>query len=116
MPYVIGADCVDIQDRSCVETCPVDAIYEGARKLYINPEECIDCGACEPACPVDAVFWARDADDAQTPHVDDAMAFFYAPLPGRADVVGNPGGAHDTGIVGTDTSLVAALPVRETAD
>jgi NAD-dependent dihydropyrimidine dehydrogenase PreA subunit len=110
MPYVIGADCVDVQDRSCVETCPVDAIYEGARKLYIHPEECIDCGACQPACPVEAVFWARDADAAQEPHVGDALAFFYTPLPGRDDAIGAPGGAETLGVLGIDTPLVAALP------
>ena len=43
-------------DKSCIEECPVDCIYEGDRKLYINPRECIDCGACEPACPEDAIF------------------------------------------------------------
>ncbi|MDQ1663813.1 MAG: hypothetical protein QOJ68_3793, partial [Blastococcus sp.] len=54
MPYVIGAECIDVNDMSCVEECPVDCIYEGDRKLYINPKECIDCGACEPVCPVEA--------------------------------------------------------------
>ena len=56
MPYVIASPCIDTMDRSCVEECPVDCIYEGERKLYINPKECIDCGACEPACPVSAIF------------------------------------------------------------
>ena len=51
MPYVIAAACIDAMDTSCVEECPVDCIYEGDRKLYINPKECIDCGACEPVVP-----------------------------------------------------------------
>ena len=55
MPYVIAAACIDVMDRSCMQECPVDCIYEGERKLYINPVECIDCGACEPACPVSAI-------------------------------------------------------------
>ena len=55
MPYVIAGACVDVNDKSCVEECPVDCIYEGRRKSYINPRECIDCGACEPECPVDAI-------------------------------------------------------------
>ncbi len=55
MPYVIASACIDVNDKSCVEECPVDCIYEGERKSYINPKECIDCGACEPVCPVEAI-------------------------------------------------------------
>ena len=40
----------------CVEVCPVDCFYEGENMLVINPDECIDCGVCEPECPVDAIF------------------------------------------------------------
>jgi len=40
-----------------VEECPVDCIYEGPRMLYIHPDECVDCGACEPVCPVEAIFY-----------------------------------------------------------
>jgi NAD-dependent dihydropyrimidine dehydrogenase PreA subunit len=64
MTYVITQPCVDVKDGSCVDVCPVDCIhpaegesdYDAARQLYINPDECIDCGACEPACPVTAIF------------------------------------------------------------
>ena len=56
MPYVIAEPCVDVKDKSCVEACPVDCIYEIDDQLVINPEECIDCGACEPECPVEAIF------------------------------------------------------------
>ena len=63
VPYVIGAECIDITDMSCVEECPVDCIYEGDRKLYINPKECIDCGACEPVCPVEAIAQDRRVTD-----------------------------------------------------
>ena len=55
MPYVIGEPCIDIKDNSCVAVCPVDCIYEYGRMRVINPEECIDCGACVPECPVDAI-------------------------------------------------------------
>ena len=55
MPYVIAQPCVDVKDKACVDECPVDCIYEGARSLYINPNECVDCGACEPVCPTEAV-------------------------------------------------------------
>ena len=56
MPYVIAEPCIGVKDRSCVEVCPVDCIYEGEDLLYIHPDECIDCGACEPVCPVEAIF------------------------------------------------------------
>src|ERR1041384_4546860 len=47
MPYVIAEPCVNVKDRSCVDVCPVDCIYEGPDMLYIHPDECIDCGAGE---------------------------------------------------------------------
>jgi ferredoxin len=59
MAYVIAEPCIDVLDQSCVSVCPVDCIHfeEGVdRKLYIDPNECIDCGACEPECPVNAIF------------------------------------------------------------
>jgi NAD-dependent dihydropyrimidine dehydrogenase PreA subunit len=54
--YIIAEPCIDIKDRSCVDVCPVDCIHEFGRVLIIDPEECIDCGACEPECPVEAIF------------------------------------------------------------
>ena len=60
MPYVITQPCIDVKDKSCVDVCPVSCIYIDSddldRKLYIHPDECIDCGACEPECPVNAIF------------------------------------------------------------
>ena len=59
MTYVIAEPCVDVKDQACVAVCPVDCIKfeEGIdRTLYIDPNECIDCGACEPECPVAAIF------------------------------------------------------------
>ena len=59
MTYVIAEPCVDVMDTACVSVCPVDCIHfdEGVdRKLFIDPNECIDCGACEPECPVNAIF------------------------------------------------------------
>ena len=60
MTYIIAEPCVAVKDSSCVDVCPVDCIYEGEDMFYINPEECIDCAACEPVCPVVAIF-AEDA-------------------------------------------------------
>ena len=60
MAYIIAEPCIGTKDASCVAVCPVDCIYEGEDQYYINPDECIDCGACEPECPVEAIF-AEDA-------------------------------------------------------
>ena len=57
---VITEPCIDVKDKSCIEECPVDCIYEGDRMLYIHPDECVDCGACEPVCPVEAIFYEDD--------------------------------------------------------
>jgi NAD-dependent dihydropyrimidine dehydrogenase PreA subunit len=95
-------------DKSCMEECPVDCIYEGERKLYINPKECIDCGACEPVCPVEAISQDRRVPHGQDEFVEDNRRFFIEPLPGRDDAIGAPGGAQKTGAIGVDTPLVAA--------
>ena len=63
MPYVIAQPCIDVKDRACVDVCPVDCIYEGEKQLFIQPDECIDCGACEPECPVTAIFPEEDVPD-----------------------------------------------------
>lgn len=107
MPYVIAAACVDIMDRSCMDECPVDCIYEGSRKLYINPLECIDCGACEPACPVEAISQDRAVPVGQEQFVEDNLRFFEDVLPGRDEPLGQPGGASDLGAIGIDTDFVA---------
>src|ERR1700730_6687945 len=60
MPYIITEACKNTKDRACVDVCPVDCIYEGPDQLYIHPDECIDCGACEPECPVTAIFPEED--------------------------------------------------------
>ena len=56
MYYVVAEPCVDLKDKSCIEVCPVDCIYEGPRMVYIHPDQCVACGACEWACPVEAIF------------------------------------------------------------
>jgi Ferredoxin len=112
MTYVVGPACVDVTDRACVDECPVDCIYIGRRAAYINPDECIDCGACEPVCPVEAILPAEDVDPADAEFVLDNARFFTEPLPGRAVPLGSPGGAARVGELGVDTPLVAGLPAR----
>jgi len=55
MTYVVTENCIRCKYMDCVEVCPVDCFYEGANMLVIHPDECIDCGVCEPECPVEAI-------------------------------------------------------------
>ena len=55
MTFVVTDACVRCKYTDCVEVCPVDCFYEGENMLVINPDECIDCGVCEPECPVEAI-------------------------------------------------------------
>jgi NAD-dependent dihydropyrimidine dehydrogenase PreA subunit len=106
MPYFIAAPCIDVMDKSCIEECPVDCIYEGERKLYINPVECIDCGACEPACPQSAIFVDWRAPEDTAGFAEDNKRFFSEVLPSRSEPIGNPGGSGNVGPVRTDTPMV----------
>lgn len=71
MAYVIAQPCIDVKDTACVDACPVDCIhprkdepeFEQAAQLYIDPQECIDCGACVPVCPVSAIFALDDVPE-----------------------------------------------------
>lgn len=73
MAYVIAEPCIGTKDSACVDVCPVDCIhprkdeaeFEAEKQLYINPDECIDCGACVDPCPVDAIYAEEDVPDAQ---------------------------------------------------
>ncbi len=114
MTYVITSACVDVMDKSCVAECPADCIYEGGRTLYINPDECVDCGACKIACRLDAIEYETDLSAEESAHLADNAAFFLTVLPGRDEPLGSPGGAHGVGRVGVDTPLVAAMPERST--
>ena len=56
MTYVVTDNCIKCKYMDCVEVCPVDCFYEGENMLVIHPDECIDCGVCEPECPAEAIF------------------------------------------------------------
>ncbi|HET7737180.1 MAG TPA: ferredoxin family protein [Tepidiformaceae bacterium] len=89
MTYVITSPCIDVKDQSCVEVCPVDCIHfdDGPdRMLYINPEECIDCGACEPACPVTAIFPEADVPEAESAYIAINVTWFEDKAKARAEV------------------------------
>ncbi len=102
--YVIAEPCVDVLDRSCVEECPVDCIYEGLRMLYIHPDECVDCGACEPVCPVEAIYYEDDVSEQWSEYIR-ANAEFFAPL-------GSPGGASKVGRIYRDVGPAARIRPR----
>jgi len=105
MTYVIAQPCVDLKDRTCVDECPVDCIYEGERMLYIHPDECVDCGACEPVCPAEAIFFEDDVPDEWADYTQ-ANADFFARL-------GSPGGATKVGKVADDPQWIKDLPPQE---
>nr|WP_296773461.1 ferredoxin family protein [Rhodococcus sp. (in: high G+C Gram-positive bacteria)] len=64
MPYIISEACIDIMDNSCIQVCPVDCISAHGRMRVIDPESCIDCGACVPECPVEAIYPDDELPDA----------------------------------------------------
>lgn len=102
MTYVIALPCVDVKDRACVDECPVDCIYEGERMLYIHPDECVDCGACEPVCPVEAIFFEDD--------LPEEWADFLPANAGFFEGIGSPGGAARVGPIAKDDPLIEELP------
>ena len=104
MVYIIAEPCIDVKDRACVEECPVDCIYEGERMLYIHPEECIDCAACEPVCPVEAIFYEDDVPDEWKPFIAINAEWFGEAVTG----LGDPGGAAMVGPQPTDHPTVAS--------
>ncbi|MGB8841158.1 MAG: ferredoxin FdxA [Aliidongia sp.] len=61
MTYVVTEACIKCKYMDCVEVCPVDCFYEGETMLVIHPDECIDCGVCEPECPAEAIIPDSDA-------------------------------------------------------
>ena len=89
MTYVITSPCIDTTDQSCVDVCPVDCIHfeEGVDKiLYVDPDECIDCGACEPACPVSAIYAEDDVPEEETAYTEINALWFSDKDAARAKV------------------------------
>ncbi|MGE5227048.1 MAG: ferredoxin [Planctomycetaceae bacterium] len=103
MAYVIAEPCVDVHDRACVDECPVDCIYDGVRKGYIHPDECVDCGACEPVCPVTAIFHQEDLP-AEWRHYAGIEREFFT-IAG----LGSPGGANALGPLDADHPALGSL-------
>ena len=109
MTYTICESCIDVKDRACVDECPVDCIYEGGRMLYIQPDECVDCGACEPVCPVTAIFYEDDVPAEWKNYTPINAEFFNDEVTG----IGSPGGAAQVGPVDKDHPFVANFAAPE---
>jgi ferredoxin len=105
MTFVIAQPCVDVKDKTCLDVCPVDCIYEGERSLYIHPDECIDCAACEPVCPVEAIFPEGELPDQWAAFYTANVEFFT-----KTTQLGSPGGASRVERQPVDHEAVAALP------
>jgi ferredoxin len=71
MAYIITEACIGTKDKSCVDVCPVDCIHgtDDDQMLFIDPDECIDCSACEPACPVNAIYFEDDVPAEQQKYI-----------------------------------------------
>lgn len=84
MAYIIAEPCIGTKDTACVDACPVDCIhpkddeddFETEEMLYIDPEECIDCGACVPVCPVSAIFAEEDLPEEWDEFIDINAAYY----------------------------------------
>ena len=70
MPYIVTEPCIGVKDKSCITVCPVDCIYEMDDMVVIHPDECIDCGLCEPECPVTAIFVDTDVPDQWADYIE----------------------------------------------
>ncbi len=78
MAYVMTEPCINVKDASCMAVCPVDCIYstDDDAMYDINPDECIDCGACEPECPVNAIFAGNKAPSHDQQYIQMNAAYF----------------------------------------
>jgi NAD-dependent dihydropyrimidine dehydrogenase PreA subunit len=88
--YIIAEPCIGVLDRGCVDVCPVDCIYEGPDQLYIHPDECIDCGACEPECPVTAIFAEEEVPEKWANYIPKNYEYFAGDV--QRDVAMGRGG------------------------
>jgi NAD-dependent dihydropyrimidine dehydrogenase PreA subunit len=81
MTYIVCEPCIGTKDRACVEVCPVECFYEATDQLYIHPEECIDCAACEPVCPVTAIFPEDSVPEQWKSYIEKNYKFDYTTAP-----------------------------------
>jgi len=106
--YVVASPCIDVKDGACQKVCPVDCIYEGGRMMYIQPEECINCGLCLSVCPVEAIFEDVALPAAEQTFLQVNADFFSPAVTGW----GRPGGAEPRYVTGLDHPAVAGTAGR----
>ncbi|ALV41880.1 ferredoxin [Pseudarthrobacter sulfonivorans] len=104
MVYVVTEACVDVQDKSCMEECPADCIFEGGRMTYINPDLCIDCGACVSLCPVEAIYYDAELPSDQEQYIELNERFFAG--------VQTPKSGRKAGKIAFDVDEILALSRR----
>lgn len=90
MTYIVADPCVKCKYTDCVAVCPVECFFEGKNTLVIQPDECIDCGACEPECPSEAIFEESALPEKWTVYQEINAVFSGATEPGDADTTGWP--------------------------
>ncbi|MFJ7975639.1 indolepyruvate ferredoxin oxidoreductase subunit alpha [Peribacillus sp. JNUCC 23] len=76
MTFVITSPCIKELAAECVDVCPVDCISKGDNQYFIDPDICIDCGACESVCPVKAIFYEDDVPEEESEYIQKAKSFF----------------------------------------
>jgi ferredoxin len=108
MAYVITSTCIDVKDGACQKVCPVDCIYEGGRMMYIQPDECINCGVCLSVCPVQAIFDEGDVPASEARFAAANSEFFGADVTGW----GAPGGVTSQFATSLDHPLIRRFPLR----
>ena len=108
MTYVVTSTCIDVKDGACQKVCPVECIYEGGRMMYIQPEECINCGVCLSICPVQAIYEESDVPAAEAAFIA-ANAEFFGPA---VTSWGEPGGVAPKFVTDRDHPLIASrIPI-----
>jgi Fe-S-cluster-containing hydrogenase component 2 len=103
MAYVIASPCIDVKDSTCQDVCPVESIYEGGRMMYIQPDECIDCGLCLSVCPIAAIYTQDELPEHERQFARINAEFFGPAVTGW----GSPGGADAHHASTLDHPLVA---------
>ena len=109
MSYYITDGCLDVLDQACAEECPVDCIFVGDRRAYIDPVKCIDCGNCLQVCPVQAIGKTPALDEIAKTDLANNNEFFTEVLSGRTEPLGSPRGSLSIGVLGVDTARVEGL-------
>ena len=114
MAYVIASTSIDVNDGACQEACPVECIYEGGQMMYIQPDECLDCGLCLSVCPVDAIYASEDLPESERAFERANAEFFGPAITGW----GSPGGTNSAHVrrdrpsAGRNTRQVTLTPPR----